>query len=268
VRYSRDGKVGVVTLARPEKLNALNTEMRTQLAERFAEAESDQETSIVILNAEGRSFCVGYDIGGEADPKKEARRHDALLWQSHLHQSLRGEMLPWDLAKPVIASVQGHALGGGCEIAMFCDITIAADNARFGEPEVRFSTLGPAMIMPFIIGHKRARELLYSGDMIDAATALDLGMVNRIAPLADLAPYTMKYAQRLAHISPEALAAGKRAINRGIEATGFRDALAAGVDVLAPLYAAQTDDGRQFDEIRKKDGLGAALKWRAEHFKE
>ena len=86
------------------------------------------------------------------------------------------------MSKPVIASVQGHALGGGCELAMFCDITIAAENANFGEPEIHFSNAGPAIVMPWMIGFKKARELLYFGDMIDAETAMQLGMINRIVP--------------------------------------------------------------------------------------
>ncbi len=82
----------------------------------------------------------------------------------------------------MIASVGGYAVGGGCELAMFCDLTICSHDARFGEPEIRFSDAGPAMIMPFIVGHKRAREMLYMGDLIDAQTALECGMVNRVVP--------------------------------------------------------------------------------------
>ena len=95
-------------------------------------------------------------------------------------------MTPWLMNKPVIAAVQGHVLGGGCELVMLCDLTIAADNATFGEPEVRFSSVGPAIVMPMIIGYKKARELLYFGDQIDAQTALSLGMINRVVPLAEL----------------------------------------------------------------------------------
>ena len=99
---------------------------------------------------------------------------------------MRCLMTPWTLKKPVIASVQGHALGGGCELAMFCDLTIAADDALFGEPEVLFSQVGPAVLMPFIVGHKRARELIYFGDKIDAKRAHEIGMVNRVVPPAEL----------------------------------------------------------------------------------
>jgi enoyl-CoA hydratase/carnithine racemase len=167
------------------------------------------------------------------------------------------------MKKPVIASVQGHCLGGGCELAMMCDLTIAADDALFGEPEIRFSNVGPALIMPFVIGLKRARELLYLGDPIDAHTALRYGMVNRVVPRAELEVATLKFAHRLALISPEALAGTKLAINRGADAAGFRNAIRAGLDVLAPLYAARTEVGMKFDEIREKEGLGAALRWRA-----
>jgi enoyl-CoA hydratase/carnithine racemase len=123
-------------------------------------------------------------------------------------------------------------------------------------------------VMPMIIGHKRARELLYFGDTIDAKTARSYGMVNRVVPLAELRTATMKYAKRMALIAPEALAAAKLAVNRGAEAAGFRNALQAGLDVCAPLYAATTEVGKEFEEIRSRDGLKAALAWRRAQFKE
>lgn len=181
---------------------------------------------------------------------------------------LRFEMIPWYMRKPVIASVQGHALGGGCELTMFCDVTIAADNAIFGEPEIHFSNVGPAIVMPWMIGLKKARELLYFGDMIDAETALQLGMINRVVPLDELEEKTLRFAKRMALISPEALELTKLAINRGADAMGFTNAMHAGLDVVAPLYAAKTDVGVQFTEIRQKEGLRAALKWRRDQFAE
>ena len=140
---------------------------------------------VVILRAEGRSFCAGYDIGAKG-PDADDWRSDPTRAHAHLQPQLEFEMMPWLMKKPVIASVQGHVLGGGCELVMLCDLTIAADNATFGEPEVRFSAVGPAIVMPMIIGYKKARELLYFGDQIDAQTALGLGMINRIVPLAEL----------------------------------------------------------------------------------
>jgi enoyl-CoA hydratase len=265
VRYAADGKVGLVTLNRPDKLNALTMEMRLAIESELLVADADEATSVIVLRAEGRSFCVGFDVGGG---HTRPWRHDALKYRERLAVSMRCLMTPWTLKKPVIASVQGHALGGGCELAMFCDMTIAAEDALFGEPEILFSQVGPAVLMPFIIGHKRARELIYFGDKIDAKRAYEIGMVNRVVPAAELAAATMKYAKRLSLIAPEALAAAKLAVNRGLDAGGFRAAINSGLDVLAPLYAAETDVGREFDAIRAKDGLKAALAWRKQQMAE
>src|SRR5882672_6087359 len=156
VLYETVGKVGIVTLNRPNKLNALSMELRLEMERVLRSADDEAGTSVIVLRAEGLGVCV------------------------------RTLMTPWTLRKPVIASVQGHALGGGCELAMFCDLTIAADDAVFGEPEILFSQVGPALLMPFIIGHKRARELIYLGDKIDAKRALEIGMINRVVALAEL----------------------------------------------------------------------------------
>ena len=266
VTYAVDGRVGIVALNRPDKLNAISVDLKRALVERLHEADRDPTVSVVVLRAEGRSFSAGYDIG--PNPARAARRGNALAWHESLTDDVKLEMTPWDMKKPVIASVQGHCLGGGCELVMMCDLTIAADDALFGEPEIRFSNVGPVLVMPFIIGLKRARELLYLGDPIDAKTALAYGMVNRVVPRAELQAATMKFARRMALISPEALAHTKLAINRGAEAAGFRSAIHAGLDILAALYAARTEVGTKFDEIREKEGLGAALRWRAEQFKE
>jgi enoyl-CoA hydratase/carnithine racemase len=266
VTYAVDGRVGIVSLNRADKLNAISPELKRTLIERFHEADREPATAVVVLRAEGRSFSAGYDIS--PNPERAARRGNALAWHTSLTDDVKLEMTPWDMTKPVVASVQGHCLGGGCELAMMCDLTIAADDALFGEPEIRFSNVGPALIMPFVVGLKRAREMLYFGDPIDAQTALRYGMVNRVVPRAELEAATLRYARRLALISPEALAATKLAVNRGADAAGFRNAIRAGLDVLAPLYAARTEVGMKFDEIREKEGLGAALRWRAKQLEE
>src|SRR5437763_3435866 len=186
VRYETDDKVGIITLDRPDKLNAINSVMKDQIIDAFARANKDPATSVVVLRAEGRSFSAGFDIGMSPDRAKDAAATSPNTWDPILHRSFDFGMAPWTTTKPVIASVQGHVLGGGCELAMMCDLTIAADDAKFGEPEVRFSHLGPLMVMPWFIGLKRARELLFFGDMIDAKTALSFGMINRIVPAAEL----------------------------------------------------------------------------------
>ena len=270
VLYEVDGKVGIVTLNRPQKLNALSMELRLELERVLRQADDDAATGVIVLRAEGRSFCVGFDIGGDSssDPSKVPWRHDALKYHQRLSISMRTLMTPWTLRKPVIASVQGHVMGGGCELVMLCDLTIAADNAVFAEPEVRFSSVGPAIVMPAIIGYKKARELLYFGDTIDAETARELGMVNRVVPLAELRDKSLAWAKRLSLISPEALYATKLAINRGADAAGFTGRINAGLDVVAPLYATKTELGQRFREIAATEGVPAAVRWRAAQFKE
>src|SRR5207244_7158189 len=266
VLYEVDDKVSVITLNRPEKLNAISAELLGQLLDAFHRADAEPATSVVLLRAEGRSFCAGYDIGAKpegSDAKADDWRSSPIKAHKHLAHQLDFEMTPWNMQKPVIASVQGHVMGGGCELVMLCDLTIAADNATFGEPEVRFSSVGPAIVMPAIIGYKKARELLYFGDTIDAETARGLGMVNRVVPLAELRERSLAWAKRLSQISPEALYATKLAINRGADAAGFSNRIHIGLDVVAPLYATKTELGQRFREIAATEGVPAAVRWRA-----
>jgi enoyl-CoA hydratase/carnithine racemase len=266
VRYETDDKVGVITLDRADKLNAINSAMKDEIIAAFARADKDQATSVIVLRANGRSFSAGFDLGHSPDRGKDSGAADPNTWDAILHRSFDFGMSPWSTTKPVVASVQGHVLGGGCELALMCDLTIAAEDAKFGEPEVRFSHLGPLMVMPWFIGLKRARELLFFGDMIDARTALQFGMVNRVVPTAELRDETMRYAKRLALISPEALRWGKRVINRGAEIAGLRAAVEAGVDSFVSLYATQTEVGREFGRRVQQEGLKAALEWRRAQF--
>jgi enoyl-CoA hydratase len=266
VRYETDDKVGVITLDRADKLNAINSVMKDEIIAAFARADKDAATSVIVLRANGRSFSAGFDLGHSPDRGKDSGAADPNTWDAILHRSFDFGMSPWSTTKPVITSVQGHVLGGGCELALMCDLTIAAEDAKFGEPEVRFSHLGPLMVMPWFIGLKRARELLFFGDMIDARTALQFGMVNRVVPTAELREETMRYAKRLALISPEALRWGKRVINRGAEIAGLRAAVEAGVDSFVSLYATQTEVGREFGRRVQQEGLKAALEWRRAQF--
>jgi enoyl-CoA hydratase/carnithine racemase len=266
VRYETEDKVGVITLDRADKLNAINSVMKDEIIAAFARADKDAAISVIVLRANGRSFSAGFDLGHSPDRGKDSGAADPNTWDAILHRSFDFGMSPWSTTKPVIASVQGHVLGGGCELALMCDLTIAAEDAKFGEPEVRFSHLGPLMVMPWFIGLKRARELLFFGDMIDARTALQFGMVNRVVPTAELREETMRYAKRLALISPEALRWGKRVINRGVEIAGLRAAVEAGVDSFVSLYATQTEVGREFGRRVQQEGLKAALEWRRAQF--
>lgn len=264
--YEVVDKVSVITMNRPDKLNSLNAALKDSLTKNFARAEEDPNTSVVLLRGAGRSFCAGYDLSG--DPDAAERKGDAIKTHAHLSKSIKFATTPWNLRKPVIAAVKGHALGFGCQLAMFCDLTVASDNAKFGEPESRFGGTGPGFVMRWMIGFKKARELTYFGDTIDAEEALRLGMINRILPTEGFEEAALKYAKRLTLIAPEALVMTKLAINRGADASGFMSAMQGAVDVVAPLYAATTEVGTKFKEISQTQGVAAAVKWRRAQFEE
>ena len=177
VLYEVDDKVGIITLNRPDKLNAISREFQHALTAAFVRPMRIRRRASCCCAPRDAASAPATTLAPRA--RTDDWRGDPTKAHAHLHPQLEFEMTPWLMRKPVIASVQGHVLGGGCELVMLCDLTIAADNATFGEPEVRFSAVGPAIVMPMIIGYKRARELLYFGDQIDARTALDFGMINR-----------------------------------------------------------------------------------------
>lgn len=262
--YEIDGNVAIVTLNRPDKRNALSSELKDKLVELLKKAEADDEVAVIVLRGNGKSFCAGADIS--PNPKKKEYKGDALKTHAHHEKTLQFHMTPWELKKPVIASIQGHAMGAGCEFAMMCDISIAADTAILGEPEIRFASIGSAVIMPWIIGHKRARQLLYLGDTISAERAEQIGMINLVVPEADLEAETLKFAHRLALIGRESLSAIKIAVNRGIEAQGFQDGMKSGVATVALIHTSKVESDEKFYAKVADEGPAAAFRWRNAQF--
>lgn len=264
--YDTDGTVAVITMNRPDKRNALSVALKEKLVELFRKAEEDDDIAVVVLRGNGRTFCAGADIS--PNPAKKEYKGDALKTHAHHAKTLKFHMTPWELKKPVIASIQGHAMGAGCEFAMMCDISIAADTAVLGEPEIRFASIGSAVIMPWIIGHKRARQLLYLGDTITAERAEQIGMVNLVVPEADLEAETMKFAHRLALVGQETLGAIKMAVNQGIEAQGFQEGMKAGVSTVAMIHTSKIEADEKFYEMVAEEGPAAAFRWRNAQFKQ
>lgn len=264
VEYEAGDRIAHIRFNRPEVLNAINPTLMSDFSDALAAADGDDDVSVIIVSGNGRSFGVGYDL--KHDWSKEAGGPGPLDYRAMLGRLIEFELTPWECTKPVIAMVRGHCLAGSCEVAMMCCVTFASENATFGEPEIRFSTSPPALIMPWLVGLKKARELLYTGDTIDARAALEIGMINRVVPDDELEAETLRYARRVAAIAPEALKATKATINKSAEIMGFRQALDYANEINAQLSATKTEVYRKFAEIRDKEGLGAALKWRESQF--
>lgn len=264
VLYGASERIAHIRINRPSARNAINPGLMVELSDAIRRADNDEDIRVVMLSGEGKHFGAGYDL--KVDWGGEYGGHTPLAMRRMLSDLVTFEYTPWDCSKPVIAMVRGYCLAGSCELAMMCCITFASETAMFGEPEIRFSTSPPAMVMPWLVGLKKARELLYTGDLIDAQEALRVGMVNRVFADEELEAQTLRYAKRAAAVSLEGLQTTKAAINGGAEIAGFKQALAYGVETGALLDASDTEAYRQFREIREREGLSAAIRWRESQF--
>lgn len=212
VKYEQKDQVAVLTIDRPEALNALNTQVLCDLDEAIAKVEQADDVRVVILTGAGRSFVAGADIGemkgfSAIDGKKFGVHGGSIF--------LRLE----NLSKPVIAAVNGFALGGGCELAMACDIRLASEKAKFGQPETGLGItpgFGGTQRLARLVGMGMAKQLVYSALNIKADEALRIGLVNAVYPQAELMENVMKLANKIAKNAPIAVRHCKKAINEGI----------------------------------------------------
>jgi enoyl-CoA hydratase len=248
-----------LVLNRPAKLNALSTELRDALGEAIADAAADDQVRVIAIAGAGRAFCSGYDLSEAAPPT-------AWQWRDVLERDVRATLAIWSCPKPVIAQVHGYALAGGLELAMACDLIVAAEGAQLGEPEIRFGSAPVTLLMPFVIGQKKTRELLLTGDLIDAAEAERIGLINRVVPADRLAAEVDALADRLARVPPDVMTPTKLMLNRAMDAAGFAAAVEMGLDVQAFVNMSET--ARAFDSIVRSAGLKAALAWRDERYDE
>jgi len=241
--YDKEDGIGIVTVNRPEVRNALNIEAYAEFYTLFQEIEDDPDVRVVILTGSGeKAFISGVDISGMKDK-------NSVEIEDFVAVARRANDRVYTLSKPVIAAINGFALGGGFEMAMCCDLLIASENARIGQPEISLGIVpGGGAMQRFVrlIGIHRAKELVYTGDIIDASTALSIGLVNRVVPLESLMPEVRALAQKLVSKSSVALSFAKKAINSG---TGM--SLTAGIDTDETFFA------RCFDTEDQKEGMNA-----------
>ena len=206
----------------------------------------------------------GYDLTEEA----EGGIGGPVGWRKLLAVDVAATLRILDSPKPVIAQLHGYALAGGLELAMACDLAVAAEGTKLGEPEIRYGSAPVTLLMPYLIGQKKTRELLLTGDLIDAVEAERIGLINRVVPADRLEAEVDALADRLARTPPEVMAPTKAMLNRAMDAAGFRLAVEAGLDLGAIINAADTPEQREWDAIVKRDGLKAALAWRDRRYDE
>jgi len=206
-------KVGMVKMNRPKAMNALNTETLQELDKAFTHLGESDQVKVIIITGEGKAFVAGADIAEMKDMSGDQAGEFSKSGQKVFDLIAKTE-------KPVIAAVNGFALGGGCELALACDIRIASDKAKLGQPEVNLGVIpgfGGTQRLSRLVGMAKAKEMIFTGDMVDAQTALSIGLVNQVVPADQLMDVCMEMANKIASKGPVAVKLAKKVINDGIE---------------------------------------------------
>ena len=253
VLFEKKNSIAYVTVNRPKVLNALNMATMEELRAAFTDAKNDPDIRVAIMTGAGeKAFIAGADIG-------ELRHHDAVEGKEYTHRGQSVLNLIENLGKPVIACINGFALGGGCEMALACTMRLASENAKLGQPEVKLGIIpgyGGTQRLPRLVGKGMAMQLLLSGEMITAQEAHRIGLVNEVTAAAELIPRAEAIAQKIIANSPLAVQYAMEAVNKGMEMT-----LPDGLYLEATLFAVAcaSED--------KKEGTTAFLEKRPPQFK-
>jgi len=257
------GPVRRLTMNRPDALNALNHDLVEGLSEALAGAEADPAVSVVILRGAGRAFCAGYDLNEDAAEGELDARH----WHKGLASSVARMLEFTDCSKPTIAQVHSYCLAGGTDLMLACDLAVAADDAYFGYVDVRFGSGVVSMFLPWVVGVRKAKEMLFTGeDRIPADEALRIGLVNRVAPREGLDEATLALANQIAKNEPFVVQTTKRAVNRAWDVAGFRAAMAANVELDVMIETANLPARDEFRRITQEQGHKKAIAWRDAKF--
>ena len=250
-----------ITLNRPEKRNPLSNELRTELFHALETGDEDPDVRVMIIRGAGSCFSAGYDL--QSDVSKDQPFHTAgglANWPRHV---VEGFFKLWDLAKPVIAQVHGYCLAGGTELATACDLVYVAEDAKIGYPVVRSISPPDNQFYPWIVGLRRAMELMLTGDHMSGIEAAESGFANRAFPEADLEAEVLRVAERVAMTPTDLQQINKRAVHRQMDAMGIRAGIRAGTE-MQQLATFTATTQAHLEDMRK--GLTQALSKRDEAF--
>lgn len=234
-------KFATLTINRPDKLNAMNKTVIREMDQAVARAVADPDINALVIRGAGRAFSAGYDLqGGDFDV-------DVDFWREDMSENAAALLNIWRAPIPVIASVHGYALAGALELMMCCDLAIAADTAKFGEPEVRHNSGPPSLMMPWLLSSRDTRWLMFTGDLVSAAEAREMRLINKVVPADQLAEATDKLARKMARMPVPALKYTKASLNNQQMVAGLLTSFQYNIEAIAALHA--TKAGR--DWMRK-----------------
>ena len=265
-----DNGVAKVLLNRPEKLNALSLPLQAELYECLQAADDDPAVRVITLRGAGRAFCAGYDVTppqtDEDRRASEERRGNIRQDMHRLRKTARLMTSVFDLSKPVIAGIHGHVIAGGTDLALHCDMVIAADDANIGFPPVRSMGTPPTHMWTYMVGPQWAKWFMLTGETVSGKEAQEMGLVLKSVPAEGLDAAVDGLANKIAKIPWEMLAANKSIVNKALDLMGrnMMQVIAAETDAVAH----QSSIVREFNRISSEEGLKAALAWRDAPFQD
>ena len=243
-----------ITLNRPEKRNALNNRLRSEIFATLEAHDRDPDVRVTIVRGAGPAFCSGYDLSANNQIDQPYHSAGGLgQWSRHV---VEGWFHIWDLAKPVIAQVHGFCLAGGTELATACDLVYVAEDAQIGYPPVRLMSPPDMQFHPWTMGLRQAMESMLTGDALSGREAADKGWANRAWPAAQLEAEVLAVAERVAMLPTELAAINKRSVHRAMEIMGLRAAIRAGTDLQALAF--QTEASKAYMTRFKRDGASVS----------
>lgn len=268
--YQKKPPIAYVTLNRPEKVNALSADLQTEVRDALEDAGwADNEIRVIIIKGAGRSFSSGFDISGGGSSTDAVQIRARFLVGKGFSATTWWDVF-WNNPKPLIAEVHGFCIAGGLATATFCDLRICSENTLFGAPEIR--TGGPYIpaVWPWIIGMTKARELLYTGNLIDAQEAYRLGLVNKVVPGDKLEEEANKLARTIAKLPTATVEYNKKLINMAYELMNIRLVMERSSELEAICLASSGSlpEVAEFQRLRQEKGLKAALDWNSARFAE
>jgi len=255
--------IGHIELHRPQRLNALSKEMLLEIGAAMDGFEDDDDVKVIVLSGSGKGFSSGFDL------KDQMQRNPKgpTVWKEILDLDFTTTMRFWRSPKPTVAAVHGPCVAGAFEMALACDITIASEDAVFGEPELRFGAGIVTMLLPWMSSPKHAKRIILSGqDKVSASLAMQMGLVSEVVPTGEHLKQAMRVARNIARMDPDLVRQTKKAIQRTYEVQGLEVALAAALDIDHSIESHGSPDKVRFMDIARADGLKAALAWRAQRF--
>ncbi|HJM88977.1 MAG TPA: enoyl-CoA hydratase/isomerase family protein [Dehalococcoidia bacterium] len=271
ITYEKEAPIATITLNRPDKLNALSQELQLEVRSALEDAGwGDDSIRVIVLKAAGRAFSAGFDISGARGGRSDAvRGRENFMHGKGFSASAWWDVF-WNNPKPIIAQIHGFCIAGGLATATFCDLRICSEDAKFGAPEIR--TGGPYIpaVWPWIVGITKAKELLFTGNLIDAEEAWRLGIVNKVVPADELDEEVRKQALTIAKLPAPTVEYNKKLVNMAYDQMNVRQVIERSLELEAIVGASpeSTPELDEYRKIRSEEGLNGALKWNAARFED